>query len=170
MGYTLATIDCKQKGRFVAQKKCAIALRYFTTNRPSLRARPDYVQIKWKLTKKLPETTVYGYWFFNNGYWFFNKNNKFDQMKIRGARSLRSRILVTSTWFYISVGTFGGLAPPPPPIPKGWLRYWTVPLMDMSKVLFRRFQLLRNAFMLQFHFHLTFSTPLHCSCRYFKPA
>ena len=25
---------------------------------------------------------------------------------------------------YFFVGTFGGLAPPPPPIPKSWLRYW----------------------------------------------
>ena len=39
----------------------------------------------------------------------------------------------------------------------------TVALMIMSKVLFRCFQLLHNAFMLWFHFRLTFSTPLHCS-------
>ena len=39
----------------------------------------------------------------------------------------------------------------------------TVALMIMSKVLFRCFQLLHNAFMLRFHFRLTFSTPLHCS-------
>ena len=51
----------------------------------------------------------------------------------------------------------------------------TVALMIMSKVLFRCFQLLHIAFMLWFHFRLTFSTPLHCSrqstdpLRWFKP-
>ena len=39
----------------------------------------------------------------------------------------------------------------------------TVALMINFKVLFRCFQLLHNAFMLRFHFRLTFSTPLHCS-------
>ena len=33
----------------------------------------------------------------------------------------RSRIFIYI--FFSSVGTFGGL-PPPPPIPKSWLRYW----------------------------------------------
>ena len=39
----------------------------------------------------------------------------------------------------------------------------TAALMIMSKVLFRCFQLLHNAFRLRFHFRLTFSNPLHCS-------
>ena len=45
----------------------------------------------------------------------------------------------------------------------------TVALMIHFKVLFRCFQLLHNAFMLRFHFSLTFSTPLHCSCQSADP-
>ena len=45
----------------------------------------------------------------------------------------------------------------------------TVALMIHFKVLFRCFQLLHNAFMLRFHFRLTFSTPLHCSCQSADP-
>ena len=35
------------------------------------------------------------------------------------ARFARPRIKIS---YFFSVGTFGGLAPPPPPIPKSWLR------------------------------------------------
>ena len=45
----------------------------------------------------------------------------------------------------------------------------TVALMINFKVLFRCFQLLHNAVMLRFHFRLTFSTPLHCSCQSADP-
>ena len=45
----------------------------------------------------------------------------------------------------------------------------TVALMIHFKVLFRCFQLLHNAFMLRFHFRLTFSNPLHCSCQSADP-
>ena len=78
----LSLLACTHKGRFVAQKKCAIALRYFTTNRPFLRVRTDYVQMKWELKK-----TYLKLRFMDIGFSIrvlktvsgLDKNNQFDQ-------------------------------------------------------------------------------------------